>query len=276
LHPITLVVSKQLMPVYDKPMVYYPISTLMLAGIRDILVISTPQDLPLFQRLLGDGSSWGCSFSYAVQSEPRGLAEAFLIGRDFVGADPVSLILGDNIFFAEGLPRLLQGAVQSIDGATVFCYQVTDPERYGVAEIGAQHEVISLEEKPRRPKSRWAVTGLYVYDNSVLDVAAGIEPSARGELEITCVNREYLKQKRLHAKLLGRGAAWLDTGTHDSLMEAAQFVEVIERRQGMKICCPEEVAWRMGYIDDMQLQKLAKPLKKSDYGHYLESLLAKL
>jgi len=275
LHPITLVVSKQLMPIYDKPMVYYPISTLMLAGIRDILVISTPQDLPLFQRLLGDGSAWGCAFSYAVQPEPRGLAEAFLIGRDFVGNDPVSLILGDNIFFAEGLPRLLQGAVQSIDGATVFCYQVTDPQRYGVAEIGPQHEVISLEEKPKHPKSRWAVTGLYVYDNSVLDVAAGIEPSARGELEITCVNREYLKQRRLMAKLLGRGAAWLDTGTHDSLMEAAQFVEVIERRQGMKICCPEEVAWRMGYIDDAQLQKLAKPLKKSDYGHYLESLLAK-
>ncbi|HXH72591.1 MAG TPA: glucose-1-phosphate thymidylyltransferase RfbA [Mariprofundaceae bacterium] len=273
LHPLTLAVSKQLMPVYDKPMVYYPLSTLMLAGIRDILIISTPHDLPLFERLLGDGSKWGCSFSYAVQPEPKGLAEAFIIGRDFVGNSPVSLILGDNIFFAQGLPRQLQTAARSTDGATIFCYQVTDPERYGVAEIDEQYQVVSLEEKPKHPKSRWAVTGLYFYDNSVLDVAAAVQPSMRGELEITCVNREYLKQNRLHAQLLGRGAAWLDTGTHDSLLEAAQFVEVIERRQGMKIGSPEEVAWRMGYIDDAGLLRLARELKKNDYGRYLESLL---
>jgi len=272
LHPLTLAVSKQLMPVYDKPMIYYPLTTLMLAGIREILIISTPHDLPLFERLLGDGSAWGCSFSYAVQQEPHGLAEAFLIGRQFVGNDDVSLILGDNIFFAQGLPKQLQQSVEGIDGATIFCYQVTDPERYGVAEIDANYQVLSLEEKPRHPKSRWAVTGLYMYDNSVLDVAAGVKPSARGELEITCVNNEFLKQKRLHAELLGRGAAWLDTGTHDSLLEAAQFVEVIERRQGMKIGSPEEVAWRKGFIDDEQLARLARALKKSDYGHYLESL----
>jgi len=276
LHPITLAVSKQLMPVYDKPMVYYPLSTLMLAGIRDILIISTPHDLPLFKRLLDDGSQWGCSFSYAVQPEPKGLAEAFLIGRQFVDNSSVSLILGDNIFFAQGLPKQLKSAAKGVDGATVFCYQVTDPERYGVAELNAEQQVVSLEEKPKYPKSRWAVTGLYFYDNSVLDVAANIQPSARGELEITCVNREYLKQGRLRAELLGRGAAWLDTGTHDSLLEAAQFVEVIERRQGMKIGSPEEVAWRMGYIDNEQLLKLARELQKSDYGRYLESLPEKI
>lgn len=273
LHPITLAVSKQLMPVYDKPMIYYPLSTLMLSGIRDILIISTPNDLPLFERLLGDGSDWGCSFSYAVQSEPKGLADAFIIGRQFVGNDSVSLILGDNIFFAQGLPKQLQATATSTDGATVFCYQVTDPERYGVAELDAQRQVISLQEKPKQPKSRWAVTGLYYYDNSVLDIAASVQPSARGELEITCINREYLEQGKLHAELLGRGAAWLDTGTHDSLLEAAQFVEVIERRQGMKIGSPEEIAWRMGYINDEQLRMLARALKKNDYGRYLDSLL---
>ncbi len=273
LHPITLAVSKQLMPVYDKPMIYYPLSTLMLAGIRDILIISTPHDLPLFERLLGDGADWGCSFSYAVQPEPKGLAEAFTIGREFVGNSSVSLILGDNIFFAQGLPKQLQSAAERVDGATVFCYQVTDPERYGVAELDTEWRVLSLEEKPKRPKSRWAVTGLYFYDNSVLDIVDAVKPSARGELEITCINREYLQQGKLHAELLGRGAAWLDTGTHDSLMEASQFVEVIERRQGMKIGSPEEVAWRMGYIDNAQLLKLGKALKKNEYGHYLESLL---
>lgn len=273
LHPITLALSKQLMPVYDKPMIYYPLSTMLLAGIREILIISTPHDLPLFERLLGDGSAWGCSFLYAEQPQPNGLAEAFLIGRDFVGGDSVSLILGDNIFFAQGLPKQLQSASQAVDGATVFCYQVKDPERYGVAELDAEGRVVSLEEKPRYPKSQWAVTGLYFYDNSVLDVAASVKPSTRGELEITCVNREYLRQGQLRAELLGRGAAWLDTGTHDSLLEAAQFVEVIERRQGMKIGSPEEISWRMGYISDDQLAGLANKLKKSDYGHYLESLL---
>lgn len=272
LHPLTLAVSKQLMPVYDKPMIYYPLSTLMLAGIRDILVISTPHDLPLFRRLLGDGSGWGCSFSYAEQSEPRGLADAFLIGREFIADDDVALILGDNIFFAQGLPKQLQQAAAANDGATIFCYQVNDPSRYGVAEFDERGRVVSLEEKPKQPKSRWAVTGLYMYDNSVLDVAAAVKPSRRGELEITCVNREYLKQGRLHAELLGRGAAWLDTGTHDALLEAAQFVEIVEHRQGMNIGSPEEIAWRMGYIDDAQLLRLAKGLKKSDYGHYLESL----
>jgi len=272
LHPLTLAVSKQLMPVYDKPMIYYPLSTLMLAGIREILVISTPRDLPLFKNLLGDGSEWGCSFSYAAQSQPRGLADAFLIGEQFVGSDSVSLILGDNIFFAQGLPKQLQQAVKANDGATIFCYQVTDPKRYGVAEFNGNGQVVSLEEKPQHPKSRWAVTGLYMYDNSVLDVVESVTPSLRGELEITCVNREYLEQNRLHAELLGRGAAWLDTGTHDSLLGAGQFVEIIERRQGMKIGSPEEVAWRMGYIGDEQLLELAAGLKKSDYGYYLESL----
>ena len=274
LHPLTLAVSKQLMPVYDKPMIYYPLSTLMLAGINEILIISTPEDLPLFQRLLGDGSAWGCSFSYAEQQQPRGLAEAFLIGRDFVGQESVSLILGDNIFYAQGLAPKLKRAVSEINGATIFCYQVSDPERYGVAEIDQDGRVISLEEKPARPKSRWAVTGLYFYDNSVLDIAREVKPSERGELEITSVNQAYLEEGRLSAELLGRGAAWLDTGTHESLMDAARYVEVIERRQGMKIGSPEEVAWRMGFIDDAQLEYLASRLERSGYGDYLSSLLA--
>ena len=273
LHPLTLSVSKQLMPVYDKPMVYYPLSTLMLAGIREILIISTPNDLPLFQRLLGSGEDLGCSFSYAVQPEPKGLAEAFIIGREFVGNDSVSLILGDNIFFAQGLPAQLQSLKDTTAGATLFCYQVRDPERYGVAEINRQGQVISIEEKPESPKSRWAVTGLYFYDNSVLDIAADVKPSARGELEITCVNQVYLEQNRLKAQLLGRGTAWLDTGTHESLMDAARYVEVIERRQGMKIGCPEEIAWRMKFIDSEQLELLANRCEKSDYGRYLKVLL---
>ena len=273
LHPLTLAVSKQLMPVYDKPMIYYPLSTLLLAGINEVLIISTPDDLPLFQRLLGDGSAWGCSFSYAEQQQPRGLAEAFLIGREFVGQENVSLILGDNIFYAQGLAPKLKRAVSDIDGATIFCYQVSDPERYGVAEIGRDGRVLSVEEKPAQPKSRWAITGLYFYDNSVLDIAKQVQPSRRGELEITSVNQFYLEQGRLRAELLGRGAAWLDTGTHESLMDAASYVEVIERRQGMKIGSPEEVAWRMGFIGDEQLEYLASRLERSGYGDYLRSLL---
>ena len=273
LHPLTLSVSKQLMPVYDKPMIYYPLSTLMLAGIREILIISTPPDLPLFQRLLGDGSAWGCTFDYAIQHEPKGLAEAFLIGRDFIGSDSVCLILGDNIFYAQGLAPKLQIASTQKRGATVFCYQVRDPERYGVAEIDSEKRIISIEEKPQSPKSRWAVTGLYFFDNRVSDIAANVEPSHRGELEITSVINTYLNNKELKAELLGRGAAWLDTGTHESLMDAARYVEVIERRQGMRIGCPEEVAWRMGYIDNSQLSLLASRLEKSGYGDYLGSLL---
>lgn len=273
LHPLTLSVSKQLMPVYDKPMIYYPLSTLFLAGIRDILIITTPEDMLLFQRLLGDGKQWGCSFSYATQPSPRGLAEAFMIGRDFIGNDAVALILGDNIFYAQGLAKKLQSAVDHVDGATLFCYQVSDPERYGVAEIDSDNNIISITEKPEQPKSRWAVTGLYFYDNQVVDIAASISPSERGELEITSVNQVYLEQKRLKTELLGRGAAWLDTGTHESLMDAARYVEVIERRQGMRIGCPEEVAWRMGYISDAQLEGLAARLSKSGYGDYLASLI---
>ncbi len=273
LYPATHVISKQLLPVYDKPMIYYPLSVLMLAGIRDILIISTPQDLPRFRQLLGDGRQWGLNFSYAEQSQPRGLAEAFLIGSEFIDDSPVALILGDNIFYAQGLAPTLHKAVSRDEGATVFCYQVRDPERYGVAEIGASGQVLSLAEKPRNPKSRWAVTGLYFYDNQVVDVAKNVQPSARGELEITSINQWYLEQGKLSAELLGRGAAWLDTGTHESLMDAARYVEVIERRQGMKIGCLEEVAWRMGYIDDEDLLALAAPLNKSDYGFYLQSLL---
>jgi glucose-1-phosphate thymidylyltransferase len=273
LHPLTLSVSKQLMPVYDKPMIYYPLTTLMLAGIRDILIISTPQDLPLFERLLGSGEDWGCSFSYGVQIEPRGLAEAFIIAREFVGRHPVALILGDNIFFAQGLPAQLQRLRREISGATVFCYQVRDPERYGVADIDPCGRVLSVEEKPKRPRSNWAITGLYFFDNAVLDIAAGVQPSMRGELEITSVIQVYLEQRGLRAQLLGRGTAWLDTGTHESLMDAARYVEVIERRQGMKIGCPEEVAWRMGFIDDAMLAHRAAGLKKSGYGEYLLSLL---
>jgi len=273
LYPITKAISKQLLPVYDKPMIYYPITVLMLAGIRDILVISTPHDMPLFQRLLGDGSQWGCSFSYCVQAEPKGLAQAFTLGKEFVGSDSVSLILGDNIFFSQGFAPRLQKVASQNDGAHIFCYQVRDPERYGVVEIDKSRRVLSLEEKPQKPKANWAVTGLYFYDNDVLDIARDIKPSVRGEYEITSVNQQYLKEGRLHAEVLSRGTAWLDTGTHDSLLEAAQFVEVIERRQGMKIGSPEEVAWRMGYISDMQLEQQAHIYRNSGYGDYLVSLL---
>ncbi|MDX8391882.1 MAG: glucose-1-phosphate thymidylyltransferase RfbA [Mariprofundaceae bacterium] len=276
LYPATLSVSKQLLPVYDKPMIYYPLSMLMLAGIRDILIISTPQDLPRFRQLLGDGEQWGLNFSYAEQMQPRGLAEAFIIGEEFIDHSPVALILGDNIFYAQGLAPVLQQVVQRDTGATVFCYQVRDPERYGVAEIGDSGQVLSLVEKPQHPKSRWAVTGLYFYDCQVVDIAKGVQPSERGELEITSINQWYLEQGCLNAELLGRGAAWLDTGTHESLMDAARYVEVIERRQGTKIGCPEEVAWRMGYIDDEHLSALAGKLHKNEYGCYLASLLTEI
>ncbi len=274
LYPATYVVSKQLLPVYDKPMIYYPLSTLMLAGIRDVLVISTEADIPRFRQLLGDGAQWGMNFSYAVQQEPRGLAEAFIIGREFIGGDAVSLILGDNIFYAQSLAPMLQNAAGKTDGATIFCYQVRDPERYGVAEIDSSGKVLSIEEKPAVPVSRWAVTGLYFYDNQVIDIAGEVRPSGRGELEITSINQWYLEYELLNAKLLGRGAAWLDTGTHESLMDAARYVEVIERRQGMKIGCPEEVAWRMGFIGDAELEHLGGALGKSGYGAYLKGLLA--
>ncbi len=273
LYPLTLAVSKQLMPVYDKPMIYYPLCTLMLAGIRDILIISTPHDLPLFRHLLGDGSQWGISLSYAEQPQPNGLPEAFIIGRSFIGGDACSLILGDNIFHGQGLASKLNKAVHQQGGATVFCYQVRDPERYGVATVDDTDQIIAIEEKPVAPKSKWAITGLYFFDNNVLDIAAGVKPSARGELEITAIIHEYLLQGKLESELLGRGAAWLDTGTHESLMDAARYVEVIERRQGMRIGCPEELAWRMGYIDDGGLEKLASGLSKSGYGEYLSMLL---
>jgi len=273
LHPLTLSVSKQLMPVYDKPMIYYPLSTLMLAGIREILIISTPDDLPSFKRLLGDGEKWGLRLCYAEQPSPDGLAQAFTIGRDFIGNDSVALILGDNIFYGQGMVAQLQAAAQQPSGATVFAYRVRDPERYGVVEFAEGFKAVSMEEKPERPKSNWAVTGLYFYDNDVIDIAAALKPSARGELEITDVNKVYLQQGSLNVEPMGRGVAWLDTGTHDSLMDAARYVEVIERRQGMKIGCPEEVAWRMGYIDDAGLKKLASTLQKSGYGSYLTSLL---
>lgn len=273
LYPLTTSISKQLLPVYDKPMIYYPLTTLMLAGIKDILIISTPDDLPSYKKLLKDGEQLGCSFSYAAQLEPKGIAEAFIIGREFVSNDTVALILGDNIFFAEGFSPRLQEVSNNIDRAIIFCYSVRDPERYGVAEIDDEGNVISLEEKPQKPKSNWAVTGLYFFDNNVLDIAAGVTPSERGELEITTINNIYRKQGRLKAELLGRGAAWLDTGTQSSLLEAAHFVEVIEKRQGMKIGCPEEVAWRMGFIDDTNLEQLAASLNKNNYGEYLLSLL---
>ena len=274
LYPVTHVVSKQLLPVYDKPMVYYPLSTLMLAGIRDILVISTPQDTPRFEQLLGDGAQWGIRLSYAVQPNPGGLAQAFIIGRAFVGDERVALVLGDNIFHGHELSALLARAVAQARGATVFAYPVNDPERYGVVGFDAQGKAISLEEKPRKPKSRYAVVGLYFYDNRVLDIAGGLRPSARGELEITDVNRAYLEQGELDVIPMGRGFAWLDTGTHESLLEAAHFIETIERRQGLKIACPEEIAYRQGWIDAAALEALAKPLAKNSYGEYLLKILS--
>jgi glucose-1-phosphate thymidylyltransferase len=273
LFPATQVVSKQLLPVYDKPMVYHPLSTLMLAGIREILVISTPQDTPRFGQLLGDGRRWGLRLSYAVQPSPGGLAQAFLIGRKFIGKDSVALVLGDNIFHGHDLAGLLRRAARRRRGATVFAYAVNDPQRYGVVEFDARFRARSIEEKPARPKSRYAVVGLYFYDNRVVDIASRLKPSARGELEITDVNREYLRRGDLDVLPLGRGYAWLDTGTHDSLLEASQFIATIEHRQGLKVACPEEIAWRMGYISAAQLRRLARPLARSGYGEYLLRLL---
>ena len=273
LHPATLAISKQLLPVYDKPMIYYPLSTLMLAGIRDILIISTPQDTPRFEQLLGDGSQWGLNLQYAVQASPDGLAQAFVIGEQFVGNSPSALVLGDNIFYGHDFHELLGNAMQREQGASVFAYHVHDPERYGVAEFDAQGKVLSLEEKPQTPKSSYAVTGLYFYDNQVVDLAKSLKPSARGEYEITDLNRLYLEQGQLNVEIMGRGYAWLDTGTHESLLEAGQFIATLEHRQGLKIACPEEIAWRYGWIDSAQLESLAKPLTKSGYGQYLLRVL---
>ncbi|AYM78618.1 glucose-1-phosphate thymidylyltransferase 1 [Janthinobacterium sp. HH103] len=273
LYPVTMAVSKQLLPVYDKPMIYYPLTTLMLAGIRDILIISTPQDTPRFQELLGDGSQWGIKLSYAVQPTPDGLAQAFIIGKEFVGNAPSALILGDNIYYGHDFETQLRVASARTSGSTVFAYHVTDPQRYGVIDFDAQRHAVSIEEKPLKPKSNYAVTGLYFYDSQVCDIAASIVPSARGELEITDVNRAYLERGQLNVELMGRGMAWLDTGTHESLLEAGQFIATIENRQGLKVACPEEIAYRKGYIDAAKLEQLARPLKKNAYGQYLLRLL---
>ena len=282
LHPLTLAISKQLVPVYDKPMIYYPLSVLMSAGIKEILIITTVKDQHMFQRLLGDGSQLGCRFSYATQDEPRGIAEAFIIGESFIGDDPVALILGDNIFYGSGMSSILKGLgtefkgsemLEKVTGACVFAYHVSDPERYGVVEFDTMGKVISLQEKPQKPRSNYAVPGLYFYDNQVVDIAKSIKPSARGELEITTVNEIYLKQDQLNVEIMGRGYAWLDTGTHDSLIEAAQFIQTIEHRQGLKVACPEEIAFAQRWIDAAQLQQLAAPLAKNGYGQYLLNLL---
>lgn len=273
LYPMTIGVSKQMMPIYDKPMIYYPLSTLMTAGIRDILIISTPHDLPLFQKLLGTGEQWGINLQYAEQPSPDGLAQAYQIGADFVGKEPSCLILGDNIYYGPSLPNFLESSAKLAAGASVFAYQVADPERYGVVEFDADFKALSVEEKPLKPRSNWAITGLYFYDHQVVDIAANIKPSARGEFEITDVNRIYLEKGELLVQPIGRGYAWLDTGTPDSLLDAAEYVRVLEKRQGLKICCPEEVAWRKGFIGDAQMEKLAYSLGKSDYGTYLRKCM---